>query len=111
MSEALADVYVRLEGTKGESTDAAHPGDKGWVQIKSFNFGFGMNEGSWDSGESTAKSSGGAGGHGASSGNAAANNPPLDFPEVTITKSSDLASTSLLKETCHEGASIQMLEL
>jgi len=110
MSEALADVYVRLEGTKGECTDAAHPGDKGWIQIKSFSFGFGMHEGSWDSGDSTAKSSGGAG-DGTSSGKAGASNLPLDFPEVTITKSSDLASTPLLKEKCHEGGSIPMLEL
>jgi type VI protein secretion system component Hcp len=115
MAEALADVYLRLEGLKGECTDGAHPGKDGWIQIKSFNFGFGMKEGSWESGSTTdSAGSDSGGGHGSgsgSSGSSGASNLPLDFPAVTITKSSDLASTGLLKEKCHEGAVIEMLEL
>src|SRR5260370_28889495 len=57
MAEALADVYVRLEGFTGECTDDQHSGEDGWIQIKSFNFGFGMKEGSWDNPDSTAASS------------------------------------------------------
>jgi type VI protein secretion system component Hcp len=110
MAEALADVYVRLKGMKGECTDSAHPGKDGWIQIKSFNFGFGMKEGSWESGADAGSSSDGNG-SGSSSGRSAASNLPLDFPAVTITKSSDLASTGLLKEKCHEGAVIEVLEL
>jgi type VI protein secretion system component Hcp len=115
MAEALPDVYVRLEGLKGECTDDAHPGKDGWIQIKSFNFGFGMKEGSWEAGATDSGSSGGeGGGNGGSSGNSGrsgASNLPLEFPEVTITISSDLVSTSLLKEKCHEGAPISKLEL
>jgi type VI protein secretion system component Hcp len=109
MIDALADVYVRLVGMKGESTDSSHPGSKGWIQIKSFNFGFGMKEGSWESGGSAPSSS--AGGNGARSAGSGPSNLPLEFPEVTITKTSDLATTGLLKEKCHEGAPIPMLEL
>src|SRR5690242_13145011 len=107
MADALADVYVKLEGMKGECTDDAHPGDDGWIQIKSFNFGFGMKEGSWESGASDSGNSGGDGsgngGSSGSSGRSGGSNLPLEFPEVTISKSSDLVSTSLLKEKCHEG--------
>src|SRR5215475_1660442 len=42
MADNLPDIYVKLEGLEGESTDAAHPGDKGWVQIKGFSFNFGL---------------------------------------------------------------------
>jgi type VI protein secretion system component Hcp len=112
MADAIADVYVRLDGMKGECTDASHPGSKGWIQIKSFNFGFGMKEGSWESGSSTDGGSGHAGsGNGAGSGGAGATPLPLEFPEVTLTKSSDVATTALLKEKCHEGSPISMLEL
>ena len=119
MAEGLPDVYVNLGGMKGECTDSSHPGDKGWIQIKKFQFGFGMKEGSWE-GDSASGSSGGSSGSSGSgssgggrsgSGGGGANNLPLEFPEVTITKSSDLASTALLKEKCHEGAPIPIVEL
>jgi len=115
MADALADVYVRLDGMKGECTDSVHPGDKGWIQIKKFTFGFGMKEGSWEGDGSSSGSGTGSSGSGGStrtsSGGSGANNLPLEFPEVTLSKSSDLASTALLKEKCHEGAPIPMLEL
>lgn len=120
MAEALADVYVRLEGFTGESTDDQHHGDDGWIQIKSFNFGFGMREGSWENsgsdsanngGSSSGSSSGGGSGGRSGGGGSGASNLPLEFPEVTITKSSDLVSTRLLKEKCHNGAPISEIEV
>lgn len=113
MADALADVYVRLDGMKGECTDSFHPGDKGWIQIKSFEFGFGMKEGSWESGSTTdtGSSGGDSGGNGSGSGRSGGSNLPLEFPEVTVTKSCDLVSTTLLKDKCHEGAPISKLEL
>jgi type VI protein secretion system component Hcp len=126
MAEALADVYVKLDGFTGECTDDQHPGDEGWIQIKSFNFGFGMKEGSWE--ESSSKSTTGGNGSSGSSGSGAGSsgsgsgsrhsgagsgvsNLPLEFPEVTITKSSDLVSTRLLKEKCHSGSPIPHIEV
>lgn len=126
MGEALADVYVKLDGFTGECTDDQHPGDDGWIQIKSFNFGFGMKEGSWENTESTGATSthgssgssgGGTSGNGSGSGSrhhgggSGVSNLPLEFPEVTITKSSDLVSTRLLKEKCHSGSPIPHIEV
>jgi type VI protein secretion system component Hcp len=49
MAEGLADIYLKLEGEslqgnklKGECNDEQHRGEDGWIQIKSFNFGFGF---------------------------------------------------------------------
>jgi len=126
MAEALADVYVRLDGFTGECTDDQHLGDDGWIQIKSFNFGFGMKEGSWENTDSKSAASGngssgsgGSGGSGSSSGSGSrqsgggsgVGNLPLEFPEVTITKSSDLVSTRLLKDKCHNGSPIPEIEV
>lgn len=109
MAEALPDVYVKLESFTGECTDDQHSGDEGWIQIKGFNFGFGMKEGSWESGGSAG---GGAGGNGASGASkSGGSNLPLEFPEVTLTKTSDLVSTRLLKEKCHNGAPIDKIEV
>ena len=49
MADNLPDVYLRFEGIKGESMDSIYPGEAppgdsrqdGWMQIKSFTFGFG----------------------------------------------------------------------
>lgn len=38
------DIYVRLDGIKGECTEDLHPGAEGWIQIKSFSFGFGLKD-------------------------------------------------------------------
>jgi type VI protein secretion system component Hcp len=126
MAEALADVYVRLDGFTGECTDDQHLGDEGWIQIKSFNFGFGMKEGSWENTDSKSATSGngssgssGSGGSASTSGSGSrqsgagsgVGNLPLEFPEVTITKSSDLVSTRLLKDKCHSGSPIPEIEV
>jgi type VI protein secretion system component Hcp len=113
MAEALPDVYVKLDGFTGECTDDQHPGDDGWIEIKGFNFGFGMKEGSWESGSSSGGAAGGNGAGGSSSGSSKSggSNLPLEFPEVTLTKSSDLVSTRLLKEKCHSGAPIDEIEV
>jgi len=49
MAGDLQDIYVRFEGEntqekalKGDSMDAAHRGDDGWIQIRSFSFGCGF---------------------------------------------------------------------
>src|SRR5215471_16296241 len=107
MPELVPDIYVRFDKLEGECTDALHPGEDGWIEIKHFGFGFGMKEGSWESGST----GGSAGGNGSSSARSGGNNIPLAFPPVSLTKSSDLTSTRLLKEKCHEGAPIAMVEL
>jgi len=108
MADILPDVYLRFKGVPGECTDEFHPGDQGWVQIKTFNFGFGMTEGSWDAAPGDSANTGG--GSGSSTG-AGGSSVPLDFPEVSLTKVCDLATTRLLKEKCHEGGAIPELEL
>ncbi len=52
MAEGLPDIYLKFEGEslqgnklKGECNDDKHRGDDGWIQIKSFNFGFGFEGG------------------------------------------------------------------
>ncbi len=107
MGELVPDVYVRFGDLKGECTDEQHPGNDGWIEIKHFTFGFGMKEGSWDSGSSSSD----GGGTGSSSAGSGASSLPLEFPAVSITKSSDLTSTRLLKEKCHEGKAIEKVEL
>ncbi|MEO8428652.1 MAG: type VI secretion system tube protein Hcp [Verrucomicrobiota bacterium] len=44
MAEGLPDVYLRFSGLRGESMDDKHLGKDGWIQIKSFNFGFGFSD-------------------------------------------------------------------
>ena len=36
------DVYIQFKGLEGECRDDQHAGKDGWVQIKSFSFGFGL---------------------------------------------------------------------
>jgi len=87
-----------------------------------------MKEGSWDtdsksatSGQGANTSSGGGSSGNSGSGSSSSSrhsgagsgvsNLPLEFPEVTITKSSDLVSTRLLKEKCHSGSPIPHIEV
>ena len=50
MASDLADVYLRFVGEEdkpfcqGDCTDDKHPGENGWIQIKSFSFGFGAED-------------------------------------------------------------------
>jgi type VI protein secretion system component Hcp len=120
MADALSDVYVRLKDLKGESTDDAHPGKDGWIQIKSFNFGFGMKDSAIDgstatSGANSSTGSAGSSGRGGTnprgSGPGSGDDSPLDFHPVTFTKACDLSSSKLLKDKCHEGAPLEELEL
>jgi len=121
MSEDLADVYLRFDGFEGECNDSKHPGDKGWITIKSFSFGFGFPgqdevSGADDDDDDTTDST----------GNAAktANKPkkkkkkkkssmksgPLTFDRITFTKSSDSTSCKLM-EWCHEGKEVAVVDL
>ena len=120
MAEALPDVYVKLQDVPGECTDEAHPGKDGWIQIKSFNFGFGMKDSAIDSSTSSPGRNGstgstGSSGRGAagrqSSGPGSGDDSPLDFHPVTFTKVCDLASSKLLKEKCHGGAPLAKLDV
>jgi type VI protein secretion system component Hcp len=120
MADALADVYIKLKDVPGECTDEGHPGKDGWIEIKSFNFSFGMKdsaiEGSTSSpGGNGSTGSTGSGGRGASrgssSGPGSGDDSPFDTPAVTFTKGCDLASSKLLKDKCHEGAPLDSLEL
>lgn len=132
MAADLPDVYVRFEGLKGECMDELHPGSEGWVQIKGFNFGFGLK----DTGVAT-RNTRSIGGHGVkpeaqvqqltqavkdlqnaqasapkpAAPGAAREDGPFDFPEVKLDKSLNLVSSSLWDENAHRGKIIPQVEV
>jgi len=119
MADNVPDVYVKLDGLKGESTDFLHPGKDGWVQIKGFNFGFGL-KGADKTNLGSLMKAGKAGAdleaqnkalmeHLAQTqkqgkkGAAEKDEGPFDRPDVTLNKTLDLASTDIWKEKCYNG--------
>lgn len=82
-----ADMFLKLDGIKGESTDKAH---KEWIDIMSFTFGVSQS--------GTASMGGGAGAGKAS------------FSDLAITKRAD-ASTPMLMLNCASGAHIKQADL
>ncbi|MFS0738587.1 type VI secretion system tube protein Hcp [Sphingomonas sp. 1P06PA] len=82
-----ADMFLKLEGIKGESTDKAH---KEWIDILSFSFGVSQS--------GTASMGGGAGAGKAS------------FQDLSITKRAD-ASTPMLMLNCAAGTHIKQADL
>ncbi len=123
MAEHLPDVYVKLHGLEGESTDSQHPGKDGWVQIKGFSFGFGLK------GAESASLK--APGKGATpedlekhrkalmaevnaakkgKGDDKKDDGPFDRPDVTLNKTLDLASTNIWKKKCHSGEPIPKVQ-
>lgn len=125
MAENLPDVYVKLEGLEGESTDSQHSGKDGWVQIKGFNFGFGLKGAESDSLKApgkdatpeelakhtqrlteqlkAAKTKG--------KGDDKKDEGPFDRPDVTLNKTLDLASPNIWKKKCHSGEPIPKLQV
>jgi len=125
MAENLPDVYVKLYGLKGESTDSQHSGTDGWIQIKGFNFGFGLK-----GAETTSLTALGKGAKDADvakahqellahlkatqakgKGDDKKDDGPFDRPDVTLNKSLDLASTDIWKKKCHSGEPISKVEV
>ncbi|HZR21581.1 MAG TPA: type VI secretion system tube protein Hcp [Verrucomicrobiae bacterium] len=118
MPTDLPDVYLRFVGDPGEytgeSTDDMHPGEDGWITIRSFNFGFGFPGKDDSSGEEKpktdknttngqvkptkkTKTEGGRSG-------------PMTFDPISFSKSSDLMSISLMK-ACRDASKIKQVVL
>lgn len=136
VADNLADVYLNFQGEGlsliGECMDEIHPGEKGWIQIRKFGFGFGFE------GKSTQKPSTSAGAIGNtdkekaeyfkqqaaqfSAQLAAKDKKPgkddkswgksgaLTFEKGSFSKSSDLMSRRLI-EICHAGTKIDKVTL
>jgi len=126
MADNLPDVYVKLDGLEGESTDAAHPGNKGWVQIKGFSFNFGLKGA--DTTNLTSLMRGGKEGadmaeqqrmllehmknmQGQKNDEKKKDEGPFDRPDVTLNKSLDLASTDIWKKKCYSGDAIPKIQV
>ncbi|MEZ5749064.1 MAG: type VI secretion system tube protein Hcp [Caenibius sp.] len=77
------DIFLKLDGIKGESKDAKH---KGEIDVESFTFGL-QNGGTW--------ASGGGGGAG-----------KVSFQDVTVHKMAD-SSTPMLMNACASGEHIK----
>ena len=135
MAGEIPDVYLRFEGFEGECNDKKHPGKEGWITVKSFNFGFGM-QGADSSTEESGDETPAATPNGAPANqnqnpnqnqaqNQATPQPrakpkrprrapmksgPMTFDCISFSKSSDLMSHALM-EACHDGTEIPMVEL
>lgn len=128
MAGDIADVYLKFQGLTGESNligecnDVKHPGEGGWITIKSFNFGFGFQglDGSADDEEEP--SAGTTPGPQKPGAPAAKPKPkrkrkapamksgPMAFDCITFTKGSDAMSHRLM-DACHKGKQIDTVEL
>ena len=78
------DVYLQIDGIKGESTDSTH---KDWIEVKSVN---------WEVLQPKSATASSAGGHTAER---------TEHKEIVIAKLADL-STPLLLQTCSSGKTI-----
>jgi type VI protein secretion system component Hcp len=116
----LPDVYLRFLGKwgsgplKGECMDEKHPGEAGWIQIKSFSFGFGVPE----TGDSFQAKTGKAKTQAEINKEAAekkaaekkkqkdseswGKSGPLNFDKFSFAKSTDRLSAALIA-ICHDG--------
>jgi type VI protein secretion system component Hcp len=121
MADNLADVYVNLDGLKGECTDYEYSGDKGWVQIQGFSFSFGLKSDGQDDEEKDAKHPGKDGKTPAAGGadpkktkkprSIDGPDSPFDRQEVTLSKRLDLASATLWKDKCYNGQPIPKIKI
>jgi type VI protein secretion system component Hcp len=131
MAEGSADIYAWFQGLegdpdrlKGESMDEDHPGEKGWIQIKKFNFGFGfggkqsmlaakdpalkgktVEELKKEIAEREKKKAAEAKKSEKKSAESWGKSGALDFEKLTFSKGSDLMSNRLM-EICHSGKMI-----
>src|SRR5437763_4051792 len=114
MADNVPDVYVYLDGLKGECTDETHPGKDGWFQIKGFSFGFGLKGGEAKASAPPAKP-----GHAPAPAAAppaggkkkAKDDGPFDHPEVTLNKTFDMSSPGIWENNCHAGQVIPKIEV
>lgn len=83
------DVYLQIEGIKGESSDAGH---QGWIECKAVN---------WGAYQPKSATSSSSGGHTTERGT---------LSDITITKLSDLA-TPLLLQSCIAGRTLAKAKL
>ena len=120
MAENVPDVYVRLDGLQGESSDVAHPGEDGWVQIKGFSFSFGLKA-AGDKGKKLdpkdfktpadyQKALKKAKDEKKKTENEK-DDGPFERPEVTLNKTLDIASRTIWRDKCHAGDSIPKVEV
>ncbi len=125
MAGEIADVYLKFEGLTGECNDEDHPGEDGWITIKSFNFGFGFqasDAGTEDDEEdSTSPAGNGAPGDPKAKApqtrkpkrkkrSAPMKSGPMTFDCISFSKGSDVMSSSLM-DACYSGELIPTVEL
>src|SRR5579859_850516 len=127
MAGDIPDVYLRFEGFEGECNDEDHPGEDGWITIKSFNFGFGFqgaDAATSEDDQDDASSQLNNGSPGKPNPNAVAQKPkpkrkrksipmksgPMTFDCISFSKASDVMSASLM-DACHSGEEIPTVEL
>jgi len=78
-AHAAVDMFMKIDGVDGEALNPQPPGEPGWIQLDSMQWGIGStSSGSSASRESSAPS----------------------ISEVTVTKSMDSTSTTLMQEAC-----------
>jgi type VI protein secretion system component Hcp len=129
----IPDVYLRFDGFTGECNDLKHPGDKGWITVKSFSFGFGLQgsetaaDDDEDQQQQQQDQTGTQANPRAAGGTAAPRPPaprrakkkkirapmksgPMTFDCISFSKASDVMSHSLM-EACHDGTEIPKVEL
>jgi type VI protein secretion system component Hcp len=127
MAGDLPDVYLQFpqeQDFKGECNDVDHPGEEGWITIKSFTFGFGF-PGKDDSSESeddkkkkekddktkgTKDAKGEKDGKKKGKKTEGMKSGPMTFDPISFSKSSDRMSTSLMK-ACRLGDPIDKVVL
>jgi len=100
MADNLSDVYLKIAGVIGESSDLNHPGKDGWIAIGSFNFGFSFDSGTPAKGAAPTAPAKGA--PAAGKGAAAKDDSNAPNKHVTFTKKPDAASTQLAQK-CYDG--------
>jgi len=123
MAGDIPDVYLKFHDLKGECNDKSHPGDDGWITVKSFNFGFGFtgSDGAADDDDEDQQATGSPqtgtrGGNNPNTGGTVAKRKkrkkpsapmksgPMSFDCITFSKNSDVMSHALM-EACHKGVS------
>jgi len=125
MAGDIPDVYMRFEGFEGECQDLQHPGEKGWITIKNFTFGFGFpgadaaaqETDDGDDSQTTSQPGTKPGQKPATKNkkkkkkkSQGMTSGPMTFDCITFSKGSDVMSKKLM-EACHSGNEIPMVEL
>lgn len=128
MAGDIPDVYLRFDGFTGECNDLNHTGEDGWITVKAFSFGFGLQGADGASGEEDDSASSAAA---PATGNGKPGQPaqptptprpgrkrpstpmksgPMTFDCISFSKASDVMSSGLM-DACHKGEVISTVEL